>query len=124
MTKQELIAEIDRSRLALARDFSAVKDEVNFPAKVGKKFQKNPFLWLGGAAALGWMIAGPRTRTKVVKVGVLKEKGRPSKTVEPRPAGVLGVLLTLFKLSIPMLKPALSAYAAKRFAEMAEKLGK
>jgi len=123
MTKEQLLSEIDRSRLAVSRDFRAIKGELDVASKVNLAFQKRPLAWLGGAAAVGWMIAGPRTRTKIVKVG--KEKsGNPAKREPARPAGLIGILLAIFKIAVPMLKPAFSAYAAKRFAEMASQLGK
>lgn len=125
MTKEELLSEIDRSRLALSRDFGAVKNELNVVSKVERFFQKRPLVWLGGAAALGWVIAGPRTKTKIVKVGAGKEKTKSlAKREASRPAGLVGILLAIFKIAAPILKPAFSAYAAKRFADMASHLGK
>jgi len=120
MTKDELLSEISRSRLAIARDFGSVKEELDVSSKLGKTFSRHPFVWLGGAAALGWIIAGPKTKTRVVTVGKDK-KGTVKKTVSS-PAGFLGIFLTILRIAVPMLKPAFSAYAAKRFAEMASKL--
>jgi hypothetical protein len=120
MTKDELLAEITRSRLAIARDFGSVKEELDVSSKLGKIFSRHPFVWLGGAAALGWILAGPKTKTRVVTMGKDK-KGTVKKTVSS-PAGFLGIFLTILRIVVPMLKPAFSAYAAKRFAEMASKL--
>ncbi len=120
MTKEELLAEISRSRLAIARDFGAVKEELNVSKKLGRTFSLHPYAWLGGAAALGWILAGPKTKTRVVTVGKDK-KGGTKKTVKTS-AGLFGIFLTLLRIAVPMLKPAFSAYAAKRFAEMASKL--
>ncbi len=120
MTKDELLAEISRSRLAIARDFGAVKEELNVSSKLGRTFSRHPFAWLGGAAALGWILSGPKTKTRVVTVGK-DSKGAVKKTVKS-PAGLLGIFLTILRIAVPMLKPVFSAYAAKRFAEMATKL--
>ena len=120
MTKDELLLEINRSRLAISRDFGAVKQELNVSAKLGRTFSLHPFAWLGGAAALGWVLAGPKTKTRVVTVG--KDKKGAIKNTVKSPAGLLGIFLTILRIAVPMLKPAFSAYAAKRFAEMASKL--
>ncbi|MEX1119153.1 MAG: hypothetical protein WEB60_10225 [Terrimicrobiaceae bacterium] len=120
MTKDDLLAEIARSRLAIARDFGAVKEELNVSKKLGRTFSHHPLVWLGGAAALGWIIAGPKTKTRVVTVGKTS-KGATKKTVT-KPAGFLAIFLTILRIAVPMLKPVFSAYAAKRFAEMASKL--
>jgi len=120
MTKDELLLEINRSRLAISRDFGAVKQELNVSAKLGRTFSLHPFAWLGGAAALGWILAGPKTKTRVVTVG--KDKKGAIKNTVKSPAGLLGIFLTILRIAVPMLKPAFSAYAAKRFAEMASKL--
>jgi hypothetical protein len=50
------------------------------------------------------------------KIPKRAEKESPSRR------GVLGVLLALLKFSLPLLKPALTAYAGKRFADLSEKL--
>ncbi len=125
MTKDELLNEIARSRAALARDFTAVTDELNLVAKVNRSIAARPALWMGVAAAVGWMAAGPRTKTRVIRTGGPPVKGdKKLRVKESRPLGLIGVVLAALKIASPMLKPALTAYAAKRFAEMAEKLAK
>lgn len=125
IAKSELLAEVARSRAAVARDSAALRTELDFAAKLRASVKKSPFAWLGGAAAIGYMLAGPKTRTKTV-TKVVKGAGSSSKPRnDQRPArGVFDFLLTAFKLSLPLLRPALSAYAAKRFGEFAEKLSK
>ena len=69
---------------------------------------------------IGWMLAGPKTRV-VTKSAKGKTPALPEK---PRPAGILGILLTIFKIALPLARPALSAYAARRLGEMAEKISR
>lgn len=124
MTKQELLAEIARSREAVARDFSAVAAEVNVPAKLGRTIAARPALWMGIAAAVGWIAAGPRTKTRVIRTGPAVKGEKKPRAKESGGHGLLGLALTALKISAPMLKPALTAYAAKRFADMANNLAK
>jgi hypothetical protein len=46
------------------------------------------------------VIAGPRTKTKIVKVGKDKS-GSPTKREPARPAGLIGILLAIFKMPFP-----------------------
>ncbi|MFZ4681970.1 MAG: hypothetical protein ACOYMS_05680 [Terrimicrobiaceae bacterium] len=125
MTKEQLLAEVARSRSSIARDYSSVRREFDVQAKVNQLVRRKPLAWLGGAAALGWLLSGPKTKTRVV-TRFLKADGKPSKRVEEPVArlGFLGVLLAVIKFSLPLLKPVLTAYAGKRFADLAAKLAK
>jgi hypothetical protein len=123
-SKAELLADVARSRSAILRDTVAVRAELDFAAKIEKSVRSRPFAWLGGAAALGYIFAGPKTRTRTVTKFVRDKGGKPARETKNKPRGFGGVLLSLFKLSLPLLRPALSAYAAKRFGDFAQKLAK
>jgi len=118
--KDQILEELRRSRAAIARDAAAVANEINLASKLKKSVRTRPVAWLGGAAALGWILAGPKTRV-VTKTGKGKSSDRPEKS---RPAGFWGLLLGLFKIAIPLARPALTAYAARRLGEMAEKVSR
>lgn len=128
MTKQELIAELSRSRAAITRDFQAAQSALDVRARLAASFQSRPFAWLGGAAVAGWLAAGRRRSAKVRASG--KDSGlhgKPSKGQsrgQTAPVGWVGLILGILRLAMPLMKPAFSAYAARRFAEMAEKLAK
>lgn len=123
MTKDEILAELSRSRAGLTREWVALRREFDFKAKLNNIVRRKPYVWLSGAAALGWMLAGPKSKTRVVtkviqadgKPIVVKEKGK-------RRAGLVALLLGLMRLALPFVKPALTAYAGKFFADMATKL--
>jgi hypothetical protein len=118
--KDQIVEELRRSRAAIARDVAAVADEINLSSKLKKSVRARPLAWLGGAAAIGWILAGPKTRV-VTKTAKGKSPGRPEKS---RPAGFWGILFGLFKVLLPIARPALSAYAARRLGEMAEKISR
>ncbi|MEI6033568.1 MAG: hypothetical protein WCS65_04695 [Verrucomicrobiae bacterium] len=120
--KPEILAELVRSRAAIARDAAEVRAQLDLAAKIKSSVKARPFAWLGGAAAIGYILAGPKTRTKTV---IKRVRGKSEEPEKPRSAGGFwGISLSLLKLSLPLLRPALSAYAAKRFGDFAEKLGK
>jgi hypothetical protein len=57
---------------------------------------------------------------------IVKPNGTPTVKVEkkrPR-AGIIALLIALIRLAIPVIKPALSAYAGRLFADMAAKHSK
>ena len=123
MTKDEILAELSMSRAGLTREWAALRRELDFKAKLNNILRRKPYVWLSGAAALGWVLAGPKSKTRVVtkviqpngKPLVVKEKGR-------RRAGLLALLLGLMRFALPIVRPALTAYAGKFFADIATKL--
>jgi hypothetical protein len=125
MTKDEILAELSRSRAGMTREWVALRREFDFKAKVNNIVRRKPYAWLSGAAALGWLLAGPKRKTRVVtkvikpdaggKPVVVKEKGK-------RRAGLLALLLGLMRLVLPVVRPALTAYAGKFFADLVRKL--
>jgi len=120
--KSEILAELARSRAAIARDASAVRSHLDLAARARNAFQARPFAWLGGAAAVGYFFAGRRTRAKAAPK---LARGNPQSPVKAGKTHVFrDILFPLLRLAVPLLRPAVSAYAAKRFADFAAKLGK
>lgn len=123
--KDEILAEIARSREAIARDCAGVRAEVDLAAKVRRSVRTHPLAWLGGAGALGFLFAGPRRRTIVKHVEARpKKRGGGTETRVSRGPAWWATLLALVKFLLPFVRPALSAYAARRLGEFAEKMAK
>jgi len=124
MTKDELISEVTSSRAAISRDYAAVRIEMDFPSKLKGLVRKEPFAWLGGAAALGWILAGPKTKTRVVTK--LAKPGAPPKQVKEKASRpvLVAALITGARFAFPLLKPVITAYAGRRLSELAERLAK
>lgn len=123
MTKEQILAELSESRAALARDGAALRAELDFAAKFNQRVRRKPMAWLGGAAALGWLLAGPKTKTRVVTKFV-KSPGKRAQCAEKSFAarrGPFALLMAAFRFAAPLVKPALSAYIGKRFTELAQK---
>jgi hypothetical protein len=123
MTKDEILAELSRSRAGLTREWAALRRELDFKAKLKNIVRRKPYAWLSGAAALGWILAGPKRKTRVV-TKVIQSDGKPIVVKEKgkRRAGFIALLLGLMRFALPFVRPALTAYAGKFFADMATKL--
>ncbi len=118
--KEKLLEELRLSRRAMSRDAAAVVEEINLASKLKKSVRTRPLAWLGGAAALGYILAGPKTRV-VTKPGKGNTANTSEKSRPGAPVGFWGVVISLFKFALPLARPALSAYAARRLGELAEK---
>lgn len=120
--KQHILEELRRSRIAIARDASSIAEEVNLVSKIRRSVTSRPLAWLGSAAALGYILAGRKTR-KAPKVVSTKKGAKPEKS-EPSRQGWKGFFSLLFhmaKFLLPLLRPALSAYAAQRLGELSSR---
>jgi hypothetical protein len=118
--KEHILEELRRSRVAIARDVQAVGAEFDVAAKLKHSVKTRPLAWMGAATVLGYILAGPKTRSRKVRG---KNSGDISVATGPRSgwAVFFSALLSLFKLLLPVLRPALSAYAAQRLGELAAK---
>lgn len=118
-SRRLLLEEVRRSRAAIARDFENLRSELDLPGKLRAGYQKRPALWLGAAAALGWVLAGRKRR----RTARTSRMAASSPERSPHHAGVGVFLIALAKLLLPLLKPLLTAYTAKKLARLGERLG-
>ncbi|MBE2204211.1 MAG: hypothetical protein IAE94_07735 [Chthoniobacterales bacterium] len=121
-TKAELLANVARSRAAIKRDTAAVRAELDVLAKLQNSVRSRPFAWLGGAAAIGYIFAGPKTRTKTVTKYLKGKPGEPLHGKKRKPRGWLAIAFAFFKVVFPWVRRALSAYATKRVGDFASRL--
>jgi hypothetical protein len=121
-SKQEILEELRRSRLAIARDTASIAEELDIVSKIKCSVRTRPLAWLGSAAALGYILAGPKTRkapkTISTKKGTKSEKSEP---VQIGRQGFFSILFNLVKFLFPLFRPALSAYAAQRLGELSSR---
>jgi hypothetical protein len=121
-SKAHILAEIQASRLAIARDAHGLVEELDFRKKIERTVRRRPFAWLGGAALAGFTFSALRRRPAPRPEP--KRKGQPS---IPAPAPGLtfwAFLLAAGKMILPAARPLLTAYATKRMAELAGHLGR
>lgn len=121
-SKPQILAEIQASRLAIARDARGLTEELDFRKKIEQTVRRRPLAWLGGAALAGFTFSVLRRRPAPRPEP--KRKGQP-----PVPAPATGLtfwafLLAAGKMILPAARPLLTAYATKRMAELAGNLGR
>ena len=123
--KEAILEELRRSRLAIARDTTAITEEFNLLGKIKRSVKSRPLAWLGGAAALGYIFAGPKTKNLTKKApqkgGDTTEKS--ASTSKDRRHWLM-TSFGIFKMALPFVRPAISAYAARRLGEFSEKIGR
>lgn len=138
MTREQLAAELERSRRAIRRSGADLKWELDFNRKTRESIRNHRFAWLGGAAAFGFLLAGSRRskRARVVEIpagpepseGTSDEKPhrKPKRKPEVSKAipTILTVILGAVRLLLPVLRPLVTAYAAKKLAQIADKVNK
>lgn len=83
--KQEILEELRRSRVAIARDTASIAEEINLVSKIRRSVKTRPLAWLGSAAAIGYILAGPKTRKAPKTISV--KKGRNLKSPSPPAVG-------------------------------------
>lgn len=124
-SKQEILEELRRSRKAIARDTASIAEELNLVSKIRRSVTARPLAWLGSAAAIGYILSGPKTR-KAPKIIPDKKGSKPDKPETARNGwqSIFGVLFNLAKFLLPLFRPALSAYAAQRLGELSSRFSR
>ena len=124
--KDAILEELRRSRLAIARDTNAISDQLNMSAKIQRSVKRHPLAWIGGAAALGYIFAGPKTKTitKIVPAQSVPDKKNPPPVEKKNTSHFLESFLRFFKVIFPLVRPVLMSYATRRMGEFAEKIGR
>ncbi|HEY2799335.1 MAG TPA: hypothetical protein VGI85_01980 [Chthoniobacterales bacterium] len=112
-SRVELREKIRRSRELVARDLGGLRNELNFPLKFKKAFQRHTVLWVGSAIAVGLLVALLRARTRKIYLSAGGGKVRsPNKALLES-----GALLGAIKIGMTFLQPILMNYAAKKFGQ-------
>lgn len=124
--KDAILEELRRSRLAIARDTNAISDYLNVSAKFQRSVKRHPFAWLGGAAALGYIFAGPKTKTitKIVPAKSVPDKKSPPSAEKKNASAFMEGSFRFMKVIFPLVRPVLMSYATRRMSEFAEKIGR
>jgi hypothetical protein len=121
-SKQEILEELRRSRVAIARDTASIAEELNLVSKIRRSVTTRPLAWLGSAAALGYILAGPKTRKAPKTISAKKgTKSEKSELVQTGRQGFFSILFNLAKFLFSLFRPALSAYAAQRLGELSSR---
>jgi microcystin-dependent protein len=110
--KAELIADLDRARAKISRNFEAFRHDIDVPSHVKSSVREHKAWWITGAASIGLLLAKLPARKK--KIYVDKRTNAKVKKAEKA-----GLALGLAKLAFGAAKPAITAFATKKIAEIA-----
>ena len=129
-TKEKILREVSASRIAVGRDFSSLRSELDYVSKARSSVKKHPFHWLGGAALAGFLFSGrrkrytttPKRRFWFFGKRINKEDAAIATVASGSGKGSTGSWIGLIKILLPILRPAFSAYAAKRLTDFATRV--
>lgn len=117
MSAEELRRELEASRLAIRRDYRALRSELDFVSKARHAVVRKPLPWLGGAAAIGYLFAGRRTKARNRR----KKDGTAQAIESAGRITMLGMIFAALRFLFPVFQPLLTAYAARKVGEFASR---
>lgn len=95
----ELKVEVARSRDSVAREFRAVRYELDIPRKIRRSFQEQTPVWIGAAALVGVLLFVLPLRKKKVCAAPASADNSKSKLVKA------GFALGALRIAASLLKP-------------------
>jgi hypothetical protein len=108
--KTELAADLDRARATLARNFDAMRHDLDVGAHFKQSFHENKAAYIGGATVFGLLLAKLPTRRK--KIYVERKPKEEIKRVEKA-----GLWLILLEFAFKTLRPLLTSLVTKQVTE-------
>lgn len=113
--KAELTAQLARSRQLFSRDLARLREDFDVPGHIKRNFVNHSTVWIGGAAALGWILSKLPSRSRIGRDDKKSDLKEPKVPDMKRPSLLPGVLTLLFSAA----RPAVTAYARKKIADLA-----
>lgn len=114
--KAELTGQLAVARTRLSAALHELQRDLDVRAHVTSSFRHHKTAWLGGAAVAGWILSRLPARKKKVYVD-RKDKQKITSQKEA------GLLLVVGKLIFSALRPAITAFATKKIADLAMRGG-
>jgi len=118
--KIELAAELDRARAGLARNFDALRHDLDVGTRFKSSFHENKAAYIGGASVFGLLLSKLPTRKK--KVYVERKSKERLKEVE-KEAGKAGVWLIFLQFLFKTLRPLLTSLVTKQVTQFVKARG-
>jgi hypothetical protein len=106
---EQLKEEITASRESVARHLSNLRYELDVPQKIRRSVRRQPVLWIGGAIAIGVIVAALSHGRKIIKVAA--KSAKPQKDVL-----AMGFALGALKIAAQILKPVVIRFVEKKMA--------
>ena len=104
----ELRKHVVHSREQLVHDVDRLRDELDFPKKIRRSFQRQPAVWIVGVVAAGVVVTLMLSRAK---------KAGPKERRAPAPkSGILqaGFMLGALRIVASLVKPHLEAFLTQK----------
>ena len=114
--KNELIAELARSRSGMTLHAGQVGYQTDVSRRVKSSFRNHIGAWLAGALVTGGFVSMLPARKKTVYVNPLTKAGKGKLAATAKPSG--GFFLSLIKSLVPIIKPILTAFIPKQLANV------
>lgn len=114
--KSRLIAELQQAREGFDVHMRSFRRDIDIPARFRNSFRQKMPAWVGGALVTGLLFSWLPSRKKKVTVYVDRNEGKERKL---KSVTFVGLLLGFIKLILPLVKPAIMAYATKRIGDFA-----
>ena len=115
--KTELAADLDRARAALARNFDALRQDMDVGTHLKGSFHKHKTAYIGGATVFGLLLSKLPPRKK--KVYVEKKSKGIVKDAEKA-----GLWLVLLEFMFKALRPFITSLVAKGVTEFVRARGR
>jgi hypothetical protein len=106
---EQLKEGITASRESVARNLSNLRYELDVPRKIRRSVRRQPVLWIGGAIAIGVIVAALSQGRKIAKVAA--KSAKPQKDVL-----AMGFALAALKIAAQILKPMAIKFVEKKMA--------
>ena len=106
---QQLKEEIAISRERVTRNLRSLRYELDVPRKIRRSIRTHPIVWIGGAIALGAIVAALSHGRKIAKVAAKSTK-------PPKNVLAVGFTLSALKIAAQLLKPVVIKFVEKKLA--------
>ena len=106
---QQLREEIAASREDVTRNLRTLRYELDVPRRIRRSVRAQPVVWIGGAVALGAIVAVLSHGRKIAKVAA--KSAKPPKNVV-----AMGFALGAVKIAAQLLKPVVIKFVEKKMA--------
>lgn len=110
--KAELIADLERSRIGMGRNFRGMRGNLNVTSHLRAAFFRQKAVWITGALLGGWLLTRIPARRKQVSLST-----HPVAAVAKPEKESKGFLWAALGLAATLLRPAITSFATQKLAE-------
>lgn len=116
MTREQILAELQSARQAVAREASSLRYELDYAAKARRWIGRNPAASLGIATLVGYLLSGKKQRREKRRSS-RPERGKEAAVEAVKKTSWLALLTGLVRFLMPVLRPVLLSFATRKLAD-------